>query len=62
MDDQALIQAAIKLAEKSRENGNHPFGVFLVDEHGSVLLEAENIVVTEKVCTGHAETNSMREA
>ena len=54
------IRATIRLAEKSREKGNHPFGALLVDAEGKLLLEAENTVVTEQDCTGHAETNLMR--
>jgi tRNA(Arg) A34 adenosine deaminase TadA len=54
--------AAIELARRSRENGNHPFGALLVDADGNVVLEAENTVVTERDVTGHAETNLMRMA
>ena len=56
------LRAAIALARNAREHGNHPFGALLVDEHKTVLLEAENTVVTERDCTGHAETNLMRKA
>lgn len=61
LNDLMFIRAAISVAYKSRENGNHPFGALLVDDNGNILLEAENTVVTEKDCTGHAETNLMRE-
>jgi tRNA(Arg) A34 adenosine deaminase TadA len=56
------LRAAIKLARLAREHGNHPFGALLVDEEGSVVLEAENTVRTGRDVTGHAETNLMREA
>ena len=49
--------AAIALARRSRENGNHPFGALLVDAEGDVILEAENTVLTENDCTNHAELN-----
>ncbi len=62
LNDQVLIRAAINRAFKSREHGNHPFGALLVDNNGNILLEAENTVVTEHDCTGHAETNLMRQA
>lgn len=62
LDDQNLIRAAVNLAFKSREKGNHPFGALLVDHNGNMLLEAENTVITGKDCTGHAETNLMRKA
>lgn len=54
--------ASIEIARRAREHGNHPFGALLVDGSGQILLEAENTVVTEKDCTGHAETNLMRKA
>ena len=54
------LRTAIEVAQKAREHGNHPFGAILVDENDRVLLEAENTVVTERDCTGHAETNLMR--
>jgi tRNA(Arg) A34 adenosine deaminase TadA len=55
-----LLRAAIALARSARAHGNHPFGALLADARGEVLLEAENTVVTERDCTGHAETNLMR--
>ncbi|HJS20826.1 MAG TPA: nucleoside deaminase [Anaerolineales bacterium] len=54
------LSRTIKVAWAAREHGNHPFGAILVDENDQVLLEAENTVVTERDCTGHAETNLMR--
>ena len=54
------LRTAIDVAQKAREHGNHPFGAILVDENNQVLLEAENSVVTERDCIGHAETNLMR--
>jgi tRNA(Arg) A34 adenosine deaminase TadA len=58
--DLGHLQTAIKIARLAREHGNHPFGAILVDENNQVLLQAENTVVTERDCTGHAETNLMR--
>ena len=58
--DLTLMRAAIDVARSARSNGNHPFGALLADEAGRVLLSAENTVVTERDCTGHAETNLMR--
>lgn len=54
------LRTAISVAWRARENGNHPFGAVLVDEHGQVVLEAENTVVTHRDSTGHAETNLVR--
>lgn len=61
-DDLIYIRKAIDVARKARANGNHPFGAILVDGQGQILLQAENTVVSEKDCTGHAETNLMRQA
>ena len=58
--DLRLISVAIDLALSARNKGNHPFGALLADENGHILLKAENTVVTESDCTGHAETNLMR--
>ena len=60
--DERLIRRAIAIAEHARKRGNHPFGALLADDEGAILQEAENTVVTEKDCTGHAETNLMRKA
>ena len=54
------LRTAIEVAKSARAHGNHPFGAILVDENNQVLLQAENSVVTENDCTGHAETNLMR--
>ncbi len=54
------LKASISVAWRARENGNHPFGAVLVDEHNRVVLQAENTVVTGRDSTGHAETNLVR--
>jgi tRNA(Arg) A34 adenosine deaminase TadA len=55
-----LLQQAVEIARRARENGNHPFGSLLAGPDGEILLEAENTVITARDCTGHAETNLMR--
>lgn len=60
--DQVHLRSAIEIARQSRAHGNHPFGALLADANGEVLLTTENTVVTERDCTGHAETNLMRRA
>jgi tRNA(Arg) A34 adenosine deaminase TadA len=60
--DVKYLRVAIDVARRAREHGNHPFGALLVDENGKILLQAENTVVTERDCTGHAETNLVRQA
>lgn len=54
------LRTSIDVARAARDHGNHPFGAILVDENNQVLLQAENTVVTDSDCTGHAETNLMR--
>jgi tRNA(Arg) A34 adenosine deaminase TadA len=58
--DIKYLHLAIAVARQARDKGNHPFGSVLVDRDGHLLLEAENTVITERDCTGHAETNLMR--
>ncbi len=60
MDHEHLIRRTFVLAQEARLAGNHPFGALLADSKGTIVLEAGNTVVTEKDCTGHAETNLMR--
>jgi len=60
--DASFMRVAITLARRAREKGNHPFGAVLVGPDGRILVEAENTTVTERDCTGHAETNLMRRA
>ena len=50
------LRRCIEVSKNARKNGNTPFGAILVDEHGDILLEQENIEITEGICTGHAET------
>lgn len=62
MDDADLqhLRAAIAVAWRAREHGNHPFGAVLVGADSQILLEAENTVITAQDGTGHAETNLVR--
>jgi len=58
--DIANLRAAIAVAWRARNHGNHPFGAVLADEHDQMVLEAENTVITGRDCTGHTETNLVR--
>jgi tRNA(Arg) A34 adenosine deaminase TadA len=58
--EMALLQQAVVIAKRARQNGNHPFGALLAEQDGIVLLEVENNVVTSNDPTGHAETNLVR--
>ena len=49
------LSRCIEISRQARAHGNTPFGALLVDEAGNILLEQENIEITEKICTGHAE-------
>lgn len=49
------LRRAVELSKHARAVGNTPFGAVLVDAEGNIIEEQENIEITEKVCTGHAE-------
>lgn len=51
------LKRAIQVSRQSRSNGNTPFGAILVDGDGNIVMEQENVEITEKRCTGHAETS-----
>ena len=54
-EDILFLRQAIEVSRRARAHGNTPFGAILVDSEGNVLMEQENIEITEKICTGHAE-------
>jgi 2-oxo-4-hydroxy-4-carboxy-5-ureidoimidazoline decarboxylase len=56
------ILQCVEVSRRARESGNTPFGCLLVDGEGKVLLEQGNIEITERSCTGHAETTLMAAA
>jgi tRNA(Arg) A34 adenosine deaminase TadA len=58
--DKALLKRCVELSEEAARSGNHPFGALLADREGNILVESGNIEVTERDCTGHAETTVMR--
>lgn len=60
MTSAELLRRAIEISLAAVEHGNHPFGALLADASGTVVLEAENTVVTGRDVTGHAETNLVR--
>lgn len=59
--DLALLRVAIRISERSKENGAHPFGSILVGPDGGILLESENTFPADGG-PGHAETNLARAA
>lgn len=60
--DREYLRRCFRIAEKSRRDGNTPFGALLVDQEGNILIEQGNIEILEKDCTGHAETTLARKA
>jgi tRNA(Arg) A34 adenosine deaminase TadA len=62
MTDEEYMRLAFAVARRAEENGNTPFGAILVDPDGEIVFEAENNVISDSDCTGHAETNLVRDA
>ena len=56
------LRRCIQVSRKSREHGNTPFGALLTDKDGNILMEQENIEITQRDATGHAETALVRRA
>ena len=55
-DDETLLRRAFAVADRSRRNGDHPFGAILVDPEGIVLMESCNGFSSEGGDrTAHAE-------
>jgi tRNA(Arg) A34 adenosine deaminase TadA len=57
---EALLRRCVEISKEAVAAGNHPFGALLADKDGNILVESGNIEVTERDCTGHAETAVMR--
>ena len=53
--DEKFLRQSFEVARRSMTHGNHPFGAILVDEHGQVLIEAENGFMPDHDGTAHAE-------
>ena len=62
MSDIDFLKRAVQVSQKSRSHGNTPFGALLVGPDNEILLEQENVEITDKDCTGHAETALARKA
>lgn len=59
--DTAFMRQANRWAQKARERGNRPFGAVVVSGAGEVLMEAYCNTTETGDCTGHAETNAVRQ-
>ena len=53
--DEYFLRRSFEVARRSLSHGNHPFGAVLVDENGTVLIEAENGYMPSHDGTAHAE-------
>jgi tRNA(Arg) A34 adenosine deaminase TadA len=53
--DQNFLRRSFEVSRRALSHGNHPFGAVLVDQHGQVLLEAENRYMPTRDGTAHAE-------
>ena len=57
------LKRAIEISRESRESGNTPFGALLVDQDGNILMEQQNIEITEKnlyrTCGGNTGSKSV---
>ena len=53
--DEQFLRRSFDAARRAMTHGNHPFGAVLVDQHGNVLLEAENGYMPAHDGTAHAE-------
>lgn len=59
--DGRYLRQAIAWSRVARERGNRPFGAVVVTDDGRVLAEAWCNTSETGDCTGHAETNAVRQ-
>lgn len=60
--DATYMGQAIAWSLTARERGNRPFGAIIVSADGELLTEAYCNTSETGDCTGHAETNAVRQA
>jgi tRNA(Arg) A34 adenosine deaminase TadA len=58
--DHAFLTRVFALAQRSRDEGHHPFAAMVVGADGTVIAEAMNDSSTDR--TAHAEMNALRAA
>src|SRR5476649_950012 len=56
--DQQFITRVLALAQRSRDEGHHPFAAMVVAADGTVIAEAMNASSSDR--TAHAEMNALR--
>ena len=59
--DEHFMREANRWALTARERGNRPFGSVVVSSEGEVLVQAYCNTTETGDCTGHAETNAVRQ-
>jgi tRNA(Arg) A34 adenosine deaminase TadA len=59
--DRNYLRLAIERSRTARARGNRPFGAVVVAEDGRILAEAWCNTSESGDCTGHAETNAVRQ-
>lgn len=59
--DAAYLRQAIAWSRTARQRGNRPFGAVVVAADGQVLAQAYCNTGETGDCTGHAETNAVRD-
>lgn len=59
--DTQYMRLANRWAQTARERGNRPFGAVVVSGSGDLLMEAYCNTTETGDCTGHAETNAVRQ-
>jgi tRNA(adenine34) deaminase len=62
LDHERFVRVAIEEAVSARDAGNPPFGAVLVAPDETVMGRAGNTEAETGDCTGHAETNLVRDA
>jgi len=58
--DHGFLTRVFALAQRSRDEGHHPFAALVVGADGTVIAEAMNDSSTDR--TAHAEMNALRQA
>lgn len=58
--DHEFLSAVLALAQRSRDQGHHPFAALLVGADGNVIAHAMNASASDR--TAHAEMNALRMA
>jgi tRNA(Arg) A34 adenosine deaminase TadA len=58
--DHDFLTRVFALAQRSRDEGHHPFAALVVGADGAVIAEAMNDSSTDR--TAHAEMNALRQA